>query len=325
MILLHPLAALLDWLGRQGTRAVAVSVFLGLAVPPLAALLKPFITEAIVALMVLAFLRVEPAELRGHLTRPGPILMATLWTMVAAPALFAAVFVAFGLHEQAPGLMTALVLQAVAPPLMSAPAFAALLGLGAAAALLTLIACMALAPLTSPLFVDALLGGTLTMAPLALGLRLFLIVAGSALAAALLRRLAGPDFIATQKVRIDGLNVVLLFVFAVALMDGLTDRLLAEPLLVLGLTALSFALSLGMVALTALVFVRRGRAGALAVGLLAGFRNMGLMLAATGGAVPELTWLYFAVAQFPIYLSPQLLKPLARRFHAHLPGGIPPA
>jgi BASS family bile acid:Na+ symporter len=35
-------------------------------------------------------------------------------------------------------------------------------------------------------------------------------------------------------------------------------------------------------------------------------RNMGLMLAATGGAVPELTWLYFAIAQFPIYLSPYL-------------------
>jgi BASS family bile acid:Na+ symporter len=40
---------------------------------------------------------------------------------------------------------------------------------------------------------------------------------------------------------------------------------------------------------------------------------MGLMLAATAGAVPDLTWLYFALAQFPIYLLPQLLKPLAQR------------
>jgi hypothetical protein len=37
------------------------------------------------------------------------------------------------------------------------------------------------------------------------------------------------------------------------------------------------------------------------------------MLAAAGGALPELAWLYFALCQFPIYLSPQLLKPLARR------------
>jgi BASS family bile acid:Na+ symporter len=29
--------------------------------------------------------------------------------------------------------------------------------------------------------------------------------------------------------------------------------------------------------------------------------------------LPDPTWLYFALAQFPIYLSPQLLLPLARR------------
>ena len=40
---------------------------------------------------------------------------------------------------------------------------------------------------------------------------------------------------------------------------------------------------------------------------------MGLMLAATGGALPDFVWLYFALSQFPIYLAPQLLKPLARR------------
>jgi BASS family bile acid:Na+ symporter len=40
---------------------------------------------------------------------------------------------------------------------------------------------------------------------------------------------------------------------------------------------------------------------------------MGLMLAATEGALPGTTWLYFALAQFPLYMSPQLLRPLARQ------------
>jgi BASS family bile acid:Na+ symporter len=40
---------------------------------------------------------------------------------------------------------------------------------------------------------------------------------------------------------------------------------------------------------------------------------MGLMLAATDGVLPGTTWLYFALSQFPIYLSPQLLKPIVRR------------
>jgi hypothetical protein len=45
-------------------------------------------------------------------------------------------------------------------------------------------------------------------------------------------------------------------------------------------------------------------------------RNMGLMVAATGGVLPGLTWLYFALSQFPIYLSPQLLKPIVGRLEA---------
>ena len=113
--------------------------------------------------------------------------------------------------------------------------------------------------------------------------------------------------------RIDGLSVIALFFFAVALMDGVLYSILNEPLKVLGLTLLSFALSFGLAGLTALVFARLGMAQALALGLAAGNRNMGLMLAAAGTAVPELTWLYFAIAQFPIYLMPAMLKPLARR------------
>lgn len=105
--------------------------------------------------------------------------------------------------------------------------------------------------------------------------------------------------------------------FAVAAMDGVVDHFRADPLLVVALTALAFALALGMIALTALVFARAGRGRAFAIGLIAGNRNIGLMLTATGFAVPDMAWLYFALAQFPIYLLPHLLKPLARRLAAN--------
>ena len=64
------------------------------------------------------------------------------------------------------------------------------------------------------------------------------------------------------------------------------------------LTAFAIVLALAMIALTALVFLRAARA--LAIGLIAGNRNLGLMLAATGAIIPDLAWLYFALAQFPI-------------------------
>jgi BASS family bile acid:Na+ symporter len=47
--------------------------------------------------------------------------------------------------------------------------------------------------------------------------------------------------------------------------------------------------------------------------LIVSQRNMGLMVAAIDGVLPGLTWLYFALSQFPIYLSPQLLKPVVGR------------
>jgi hypothetical protein len=83
---------------------------------------------------------------------------------------------------------------------------------------------------------------------------------------------------------------------------------------VLGITALTFALALGMMAATTLLFLPAGRHRAFAIGILAGNRNLGLMMTAVGFAVPDLAWLYFGLAQFPIYLMPMLLKPLARRF-----------
>jgi hypothetical protein len=39
-------------------------------------------------------------------------------------------------------------------------------------------------------------------------------------------------------------------------------------------------------------------------------------VAATDGILPGTTWLYFALSQFPIYLSPLLLKPIVERLIA---------
>ena len=41
---------------------------------------------------------------------------------------------------------------------------------------------------------------------------------------------------------------------------------------------------------------------------------MGLLIAALGAATPDTTFLFFALAQFPIYLMPQIVKPLVQRF-----------
>jgi BASS family bile acid:Na+ symporter len=323
MSLLPALSAALAWVGRQGTRAVAASVFAGLLLPPLAALLKPAVPTAIVALLALAFLRVDAGALRAQLARPALTLAAAVWIMLAVPALIGTALALLGIGEVLPAVHLALLLQAFAPPIMAAPAFAALLGLDAALVLATLMLCMAATPLTSIAFAAIFLaapgalsgepGAALTFSPLTLGIRIAAVLAGAALAAAVIRRTMGEPWLRRQRERIDGLNVIVLLIFAIAVMDGVTARLIVQPGLVIGLTLVAFALALAIAALTALVFARAGRRRALALGLATGLRNLGLMLAATGGAVPEVTWIYVGLAQFPIYLLPQLLQPLARR------------
>jgi hypothetical protein len=179
--------------------------------------------------------------------------------------------------------------------------------------LITLVTSTALVPLTAPLFAYAFLGSVLTLSPLALGLKLFAILGGSLLAAALIRRIVGAASIERHKEPIDGLNILLMLVFVDAVMGNVAGSFLTEPWQTTGILLLSFAVFLAVFALSVLVLRKVAGAHALALGLLVAQRNMGLMLAATEGALPGATWLYFALAQFPLYMSPHLLRPIARR------------
>jgi BASS family bile acid:Na+ symporter len=235
---------------------------------------------------------------------------------LVVPALIGAACLLVHLDKRSPALFLALMLQAAASPMMAAPAFAAIMGLDATLVLTTLVTATALTPLSAPLFAYAFIGPALTLSPLALGLKLFAILAGSLVVAVIIRRFAGLAAIRRYNDQIDGMNILLVFFFVAAVMENVAGRFWADPLAMIELTALAFAVTFAVLALTALVFAATGRERAFVLGLMASQRNMGLMLAATGGALPDFTWLYFALAQFPVYLSPLLLTPLARRLKA---------
>ena len=317
-------AAVLLWLGRQGTRAVAALIVIGIVMPSIGALLKPFITEAVFVLLCIAFLRVDTAAFRIYLGRPMIVLAATAWTSLVIPTFFGAGYLAFGLKDQSPDLFLALMLQAIASPLMAAPAFATMMGLDATLVLCSMVASTALLPFTAPLFVYAFIGPELTLAPLALGLRLFAMLVGSALVGLTLRRIAGLTAIERQKERIDGFNILVLFVFVAGVMESVAAHFLATPMITIGLAALAFVVFFAVLCLTTLLFASAGWERALTIGFMTSQRNVGLMLAATGGALPDLTWLYFAFAYFPLYLSPLLLQPLARRIIARSQTALTP-
>jgi BASS family bile acid:Na+ symporter len=313
MRLLDRPTAGLAWLGRHGANAVAISILLGIALPPLGALIRPFFPETVFLLLCLAFLRVDPGALRAQFARPWLLLAAAVWTMLIVPVLVGMSLEAFGLFDRSPGLLLALMLNVVAPPIFSSPALAVLMGLNAAVTLALLLTCVAATPFVAPALVALFAGSAVTFSPVALGLRLVLMLAGAACVGVAVRAIAGKAWVDRQAERIDGLNVVVLFLFAVALMGDVAANTIAHPLFVLGLLALSTAVTFGLSGLTLLLFARAGWHSALPLAHAAGSRNTGLMLAAAAGAVPELVWLYVALIQIPNYALPLIVKPLVRR------------
>jgi BASS family bile acid:Na+ symporter len=306
----------LAWLGDQGTRGVAAVVFIALAVPSLGAALRPYITEAILVLLCISFMRVDLAALYGHLRRPALLATATAWTTIGVPLIVGLIAHTTGLDSSAPGLFLALMLQGMASPMMAAPALAALMGLDATLVLVTLVSATAIVPFTASLFASLFLGGMLSISPLALGVKLLGILAVSLFAATAIRWGFGADAIRRHKRPIDGFNIVILLIFASAIMGDVASDFVAAPLFTIGIAALSFAIYFTLLAITTLLFRRIGYERALALGLMVSQRNLGLMLAATAGALPPTTWLYFALTQFPIHLAPYMLTPIARRLTA---------
>lgn len=313
MALFDRLPAGLAWLGRQGTTAVAISILLGILLPPLGALVRPFFPETVFLLLCLAFLRVDPGALRAQLATPRLLIAVAAWIMLIAPVLAGVAFNAIDLAGQSPALLLALVLNMVAPPIFASPALAALMGLNAAITLALLLVCIAVTPFLAPALVAAFAGSAVTFSPLSLGLRLVLMLAGAACTAVAIRAFMGRPWVERQAARIDGLNVVVLFLFAVALMGDVLTNTISRPLLVLGLLTLASFVTFGLCALTALLLFRVDVQTSLPLAHAAASRNTGLMLAAAAGAVPELVWLYMALLQIPIYALPLFLKPLARR------------
>lgn len=313
---LSVLSVPLAWLGRQGTRAVAVSAIIGICVPPLSAIARPWLQEAVFALLVLAFLRVDVTAMRGHLARPLLLAGVIAWTMVAIPLTLGLIGRVTGLAHAAPDLMLALYIVTAAPTLMSGPAFAYLLGLDGALSLATLILGMIVTPISVPLIAPLMLENELPISATALSLRLAGLLVGSAVLAIVLRKLIGTERLTAARVEIDGLNVILLFIFAVAVMDGVAVSFIDRPLMSIAIAALTVVVAVTQITLTMLVFWRLPKTDAFVLGLGAGNRNMSVIVAALGAAIPDFTWLFFALAQLPIYFLPLVATPLAARLKA---------
>ena len=301
----------LAFLARYGTQAFIVSIVAGLALPQLATLAHPLLSVCIFMFIALMFARADLAIVGQIVRHPRRLVFVGLWLILAPAGLIALGLALVGRSSLDPGLVLGISLIAAAPPILSGPAIAALIGIEPSFILASTFLATLFAPFVSPILADWVAGAAVPLDPAALALRLALLIGSAILAATLLRRVVGVERLVMRRQSIDGAAVVIYFVFAVAAMDGLTTSAMADPVLVAGFLAIAFLISFaglaaGWIGLPLLVPKER-----LMLGYATGQRNIGLLVAALGASVPDTTFLFFSVAQFPIYLMPQLLRTLA--------------
>lgn len=304
------IACALTWLGTHGAMLLFAGVLGGLALPRLAALAWPLVLPVTFLLFVASVVRLDANVALGHARKPLRAALIVAALLVGAPL---AVAGALYFLPVPPSLALSVILMATSTPLLSSPAFALLLGLEAELALIAMLGAMIAVPLTMPGLALALLGLDIHLSPVQfMGRLATFVILGFAVAALLRWRVSLKWFTANSRA-LDGVNVLLLVIFAVGVMDGVTDKLIADPAHVGLFAATAFLANLVLQALGAAAFAPAGRRTALTVGLMFGYRNMALPLAVLGAAAPPDFVMYVALAQLPMYMLPVLTLPVYRR------------
>ncbi len=306
-----PLRSALAFLGHNATRTYAASIFLGLALPWLASAVRPLLPVTIVIIVGITFARADLSGLRRAVAQPGRLATALIWSTLAMPVLIGTAVLAIGREAFDPGLLLGLSLIAAAPPLMAAPVYAALLGFESSLVLTLLVSGMAVTPLLAPPMASLIAGAAVPLDPASLALRLAILLGLAGGLAIAIRRLAGPAKLKAAKIEIDGLIIFLFFIFAIAAMDGVLALTIANPWRTLLYTAVAFAVTGIGFGVTLVALRWMGADQAFAVGIGIGLRNTGLLVAPLGAAMPPDGYLFFSILQFPIYLAPLIVAPLA--------------
>lgn len=307
------LLLILSAIGRHGSPLLILAGIAGLALPSLAEAARGMLGPAALLLAFGAFLSTGFAAQRAEMARRDALLLVA-WATLGVPLLGVALLV---LIEPSPEVGLGIVLLAIAPPVGSAAAMAALLGLDVTLALVTSMAATLLAPLVVPPLAALLAGAELPASTLAL--RLGVIVLGGAAAAAAVRHVAGRHRPRLREVGV-GTCVLGLVVIMLSVMHGMRDLLAADAAAVGRMLLLVIAVVLTLQMAGAVVFGFMGRQRALTAGLVSGCRNVTLIWAAAAPAVAGRAdaELFLACSSITVILLPILLR-LGVRLRLALP------
>lgn len=289
----------------RGPTLLIVGVLAGLAFPALAEAVRPAMAASIFVIVLGTLLRVNAADFIRTMQQPRFSALLPVVVMLVCPVLVGIAARVIGIG---PELALAMVLAVCAPPSGGTAAVARMLGLDATIPLAVTLLSMALAPLSVPVLASWFAG--IAFDPFELALRLFVLTAGAAGVALVLRQRAA-GLLKRHADGIDGLVLAALLIFAISTMAGVRAQIEAEPMAALVCVTLAFACNLALQGLGA-ALLPGTLAERLGIGLILGNRNVGLVWSALGASTSPTMALFFAATQFPIYMTPRLIAFLIR-------------
>jgi predicted Na+-dependent transporter len=311
----------LSIIGRHGPALLVLSLVLGAAIAPLA-------TAAYQVVPLSAFLLTLGSFLTAGLARPEKslgwrrLLLVLAWIGVGVPLIAAALV--YPLHLE-PALQAGVILSVLAPPVGSAAAIAAILGLQPRLALFASIALTLVAPLSMPAFATVL-GVNVSIDMGHLAWRLALIIGSAAILAQMARHWRSKvQAVLPDQSSAAGVAVIGLVIVGLAMMSGIRAHWATDPNAFSLFIAAAIGVNLGAGLVGAVLFASWGAKDAFTVGLVSGNRNVTLAWAAAGSTLPMATEAYVAACVLPVLALPLAIKGVlaawARLMHIAQPVG----
>lgn len=299
----------LIWLGRHGQACLIAGLAVGLLVPELASLLRPWIGTLVAVLLFVTSIRVGARRAFGNLGDLGATLIRICLLQTLLPLGFAIAAMGVGFGDVP--LFMAVGLMLAAPSLTGAPNFAAMMGHDPAPGMRLLVLSTFLFPLTAlpVLFVlDPVEAGPFAAVSLSLGLLTVIsVVVGIGFG---VRRLLPGFGGATKQKALDGLAALVLAIVVVGLMSAIGPLLRSDPLELLTWIGTALAVNFGLVSITLFMSRRLGLKMQMSTSIYAGNRNIALFLIVLPTEVVAPLMIFVGCYQIPMYLTPLFLSRL---------------
>ena len=297
----------LYWIGQRASRVLPTGLVIGLLFPALADALSHILSIAMIIPLAIALARIDWQQQFAYLKRWPLMLALVAWVLIACPIIVWLLLTLLPVHEQ---LDIAAIMAAAAPPVTACAAIALFLKLDAAIVVVTTVLTMLVVPIVLPPLALELLGISINISLFQLSLRLAGFIFAAFFMAFLLKQFMGQQRIQQHSQLMDGIAVVFISLFIIGIMNGVTAIVLERPAYAITTLLMSFAFVIFLQIISAMVFWWLPRKTSLAIAMMCGNCNFGLMYIVLADQASADLLIFYALGQIPMYVLPALQTPV---------------